>query len=249
MPAKLQPDLKNLRTMQEVWSTLDEEYGQMMENVSGLVRRLLAYKPSKEAKTDTTKFFELWRLWNEVSADLRELGKLGVLNHEPTIAAIGNMLPSHSAKDRYIELRLRRLEQDCDELKIMSEFMQAERKRQKARERMGTTEEPATKQEPGQQSRCNNCGKSGHTAAACRGAKQASKSHGTQRQDGKLSNSQPIKPSCPACNLQHTVTITAGDGTKTEFYGSRLNQCPTFKNLSIQDKTTVVENAKACLDG
>ena len=25
VPAKLQPDLKNLRTMQEVWSTLDEE--------------------------------------------------------------------------------------------------------------------------------------------------------------------------------------------------------------------------------
>ena len=112
---------------------------------------------------------------------------------------------------------------------------------------MHTTEEPATKQEPGQQSRCNNCGKSGHTAAVCRGAKRASKSHGTQRQDGKLSTSQPTKPSCPACNLQHTVTITASDGTKTEFYGSRLNQCSTFKNLRIQDKTTVVENAKACV--
>ena len=81
MPAKLQPDLENLQTMQEVWSTLDEEFGQMMENVSGQVLRLLAFQYSKEAKGETSKFMELWRLWNEVCADLRELGKLGVLNH------------------------------------------------------------------------------------------------------------------------------------------------------------------------
>ena len=50
VPAKLQPHLKNLRTMQEVWSTLDEEFGQMLDNVSGLIRRLLAFKYSKEAR-------------------------------------------------------------------------------------------------------------------------------------------------------------------------------------------------------
>ena len=117
----------------------------MLDNVSGLVHRLLAFKYSKETKGETSRFMELWCLWNEVCADLRELGKLGVLNHKPTIAADGNMLPSHSAKDRYIVLRLCRLEQDYDELEIMQEFMQIERKRQKAKERMGTTEESTTK--------------------------------------------------------------------------------------------------------
>ena len=104
VPAKIQPDLKNLRMMQDVWATLDEEFGQMMENVSGLVRRLLAFKYPKEAKGETSKFLELWQMWNEVCADLRELGKIGVLNHEPTIAAVWNMLPSYSYKDRYIKL-------------------------------------------------------------------------------------------------------------------------------------------------
>ena len=134
---------------------------------------------------------ELWRLWNEVCADLRELGKLSVLNHEPTIAAVGNMLPSYSAMDRYIELRLRRLEQDYDGLEIMTEFIQAERKRQKAKERMGTTEESAANQEPGQQSQCTNCCKTGHKAAVCRSVKRqrANKIHGTQRKDGKQSHS------------------------------------------------------------
>ena len=36
-PPKIQPNLKNLKTMDEVWEALDEEFGQMMENVSSLV--------------------------------------------------------------------------------------------------------------------------------------------------------------------------------------------------------------------
>ena len=66
VPAKLQPDLKNLRTMNKVWATLDKEFGQLMDNVSGLVRRLMAFKYSKEAKDETNKFMELSRLSNEV---------------------------------------------------------------------------------------------------------------------------------------------------------------------------------------
>ena len=38
MPSKLLPDLKNLRSMDEVWSVLDEEFGQILDNVSSLVR-------------------------------------------------------------------------------------------------------------------------------------------------------------------------------------------------------------------
>ena len=49
VPPKIQPDLKNLRPMHEVWATLDEEFGQMMENVSGLVCQLLAFStPGKQ---------------------------------------------------------------------------------------------------------------------------------------------------------------------------------------------------------
>ena len=62
VPPKIQPDLKNLRTMHEFWATLDEEFGQMMENVSGLVRGLLAFKHSMEARRESSKFMELWRM-------------------------------------------------------------------------------------------------------------------------------------------------------------------------------------------
>ena len=51
-----------------------------------------------------------------------------------------------------------------------------------------------------------------------------------------------MKIPCPACNLQHMV-----QGRNEQYYGSRLSVCPTFKNLSLQDKTRVVEKAKACV--
>ena len=94
VPSKLQPDLKNLRSMNEVWAVLDEEYGQVLDNVSSLVRRLLAFKLSKDAKTESLKFMELSRLWKEICADLRELDKLEALNHEPTISAVGGCFPA-----------------------------------------------------------------------------------------------------------------------------------------------------------
>ena len=94
MPSKLQPELKNLRSMDEVWAVLEEEFGQVLDNVSGLVRRLRAFKVSKEAKTESLKFMELSRLWNEICAYLCELDKLEALNHEPTIAAVGGCSPA-----------------------------------------------------------------------------------------------------------------------------------------------------------
>ena len=79
---------------------LDEEFGQVLDNVSGLVKHLLSIKVSKEARTEALKFMELNCLWNEVCADLQELNKLKALNHEPTIAAVGGMLSSQASKNR-----------------------------------------------------------------------------------------------------------------------------------------------------
>ena len=85
-----------------------------------MVRRLLAFKVSKEAKTKADKFMELSRIWNEICADLEELGKLEALNHEPTISAVGGMLPSHASKNRYILLCLKMLAEGHNELQIFS---------------------------------------------------------------------------------------------------------------------------------
>ena len=75
MPPKIQPDLKNLRTMDEVWAALDEEFGQIMENVSSLVRGLVAFKNSNKASNEFSRFMELCRQWSEVYTDLHKLRK------------------------------------------------------------------------------------------------------------------------------------------------------------------------------
>ena len=128
------------------------------------------------------------------------------------------MLPSYSSKDRYIELCLRRLEQGEDELQIMTEFMQAEKKRQKAKERMGTSDDSST------------CSR-----------QNPNKSHGTYQQPASSTPTQPGIP-CPTCNLHHTHISPKGE----TMYRTRLSSCNVFRNLSIQDKTTVVEQQNIC---
>lgn len=49
------------------------------------------------------------------------------------------MLPSSASKDHYIKLRLKRVGQGDNKLRVMSELIGVERKRQKAKERMANT--------------------------------------------------------------------------------------------------------------
>lgn len=44
IPVKIQPDIKNLMTMAEVWKALDKEFRQIMKSVSSLVKDLVALK-------------------------------------------------------------------------------------------------------------------------------------------------------------------------------------------------------------
>ena len=152
------------------------------------------------------------------------------------------MLPSLASKNRYIVLCLQMLCEGYDELQIMSDFMRGSCRRLYI-ERMHKPEENDSKKETGQQSQCAKCGKTGHRTVDCWRAKKPTKSHGTKQSAVKQSggsNSQQAKP-CPACNLQHRVK-----GQYNNFYSSRLYLCPTFQNLSIQDKTKVVKDAKVC---
>ena len=49
----------------------------------------------EEANYEEAKFAELYRSWSKVYADLVEVDKMSVLNHEPTLAKFAKRLPSH----------------------------------------------------------------------------------------------------------------------------------------------------------
>ena len=97
-PKEIQPDIKNLKLMSEVWKVLHEEYGQVMELTSERIEILTGFQFSKEAKTEDTKFAKLYRIWSQVLADLTEVGKVSALDHEPTLAKFARRLPSHASR-------------------------------------------------------------------------------------------------------------------------------------------------------
>ena len=137
-PTEVEADLKNLKAMKDVWDFLDRKYGRTMELASELISGLQNFKPSNKAKSESACFAELDREWTKVYSDLQEVGKLEVLNHEPTLRGFAQKLPSAEAKKAYIALRIKMM-QECEdatpptvlsELEVVEKFMKAERRRQ-----------------------------------------------------------------------------------------------------------------------
>jgi hypothetical protein len=145
--------------MEEVWVFLDQEYGQKMEVTSEIVESLCTFTFSAAAKTDGMKFTELFCRWQQVVEDLREIGKLKVLDHEPTLAKVGQKFPSTATRLNYAKLRMELLKQDRTELEIMSQFMLEERELYKAMDRL---EDQRSSVDRGNKQSCFNCNKPGH---------------------------------------------------------------------------------------
>ena len=131
-PKAVQPDIKNLKTLTAVWDLIGQEYGQLLELTKELVESLVEFQYSKEGKTEDAKFAELWRFWTTVHADIVEVERESVLNHEPTLARFAQRLPSHESRAKYVEQRLKGLGDGKTELEVMNAFLNQERKRQKA---------------------------------------------------------------------------------------------------------------------
>ena len=159
VPRTVEPDLKNLKSMQEVWAFLDQEYGQIMEVTSEMVDSLAAFTFSAAAKTDGMKFVELFRKWQ----DLRDIGELNVLNHAPMLAKVGQRFPSTATRQNYVKLRRELLKQKKTELEIMIQFMLEEWELYKEMDRL-----EVPKSLMGGSSRtCYRCNKSGHMQRFC----------------------------------------------------------------------------------
>ena len=89
IPAEMEPNIKNLHTIAEVWIVLNKEYGFSEELVNKSVGSLTNFSFTAGAKTIRDKFRELYLQYKQVKNDLVE-----VLNHEPTIWSVIKKLPS-----------------------------------------------------------------------------------------------------------------------------------------------------------
>ena len=245
LPGYVVPDIKNMRMMVEVWEFLDAEFGQVMEITSELIDSLTQFQFSREAKTESQRFTELHRKWQEVYSDLTEIDKVKVLDHEPTLAKIGQKLPSNTSRGEYVKFRLNGKRNGKSELDIMTQFMSSERERQKAWERLET---PAARTEPSDESRskCFNCGNKGHRAVQCPTKKSDTRSGSggmpTPKSGKSHANLKTAPKPCPACKEQHTFTNAQGE----VLYRTRLSSCLNFTNMSPADRANLLQGVNGC---
>ena len=136
MPKDIQPDIKNLKTMEEVWNVLTQEYGRPRELVTDCINGLTNFQFS--AKTEGEKFVELFRKWTEVIADLEEIGKVEALNHESIIESVVKKFPGSDCKSRYAKFMMSSDNQDKSDLQVLKEFMLDERSSEEFNKDLGS---------------------------------------------------------------------------------------------------------------
>ena len=298
LPGEVEPDIKNLTTMKEVWGILDARYGKAMELTQELISGLQCFRFSKQAVNNSAKFLELYREFVKVYNDLQQIDSLSVLDHDPTLCTLAKQLPSDDSKMRYAQLRILRLAENdrareaaaasgnapvgvVSNLDIINEFMRKEREIQVCYEQLLSKSDNKAKPEDRiadrggkRELRCSKCDKPGHREKDCRegarlGANSCYKCNTSDHKaddcddeeewdgnieeewDGRSSsrgyashaNIKEKPKDCPACKGQHT--FTGNDGQPR--YKCRLAACDTFKQMSVNERASLMERINGCV--
>ena len=226
VPKDIQPDIKNLKTMEEVWQVLAHEYGRPRELVTECIRGLTNFKFT--AKTECEKFVELFRKWTEVIADLEEIGEGDALNHASIVESVVMKFPSSDCRSRYAKFIISPACKDKSNLQLLKEFMLEERGLQ--RELMKFVE--AEKGISGV--KCYGCQESGHMSKDC--PKNKSK---TSRSVNACVKVAPTP--CPACDGQHSFQSNG-----ETLYKTYLSACEVFRSMIVAERARIVERARCC---
>ncbi|WP_416879624.1 hypothetical protein, partial [Litorimonas sp.] len=252
LPSILEPDVKNMKTLAEVWAFLDEEYGKPMEAVAEIISELELHKPSKNAHTEPDIFLEFHRAWRKAENDLIELGKLNVLDHEPTISKMVKKLPSRDSRKRYVQSSGAAGNAIHGAYRNFVTFMDEERTMQRrisriegdtlAEDLIDSKKSEGNKSDSGsRKSACYNCGDRSHRFADCPKPKKP------ERKTHHTSSGQPGKSACPICKEEHTFWTKTGPKPAT-----RLQRCPSFQRMTPTERAVALEKLQGCamcLDG
>ena len=272
VPKEVEPDVKNLHTMVEIWKVLDDKYGNAMDLsrvlISGLWNLTL---PASES--EPSRFKILHREWLKVFNDLKQIGQLSALDHDPTLCQVAAKLPSEEAKKNYSRLRVKMRAANekersqpgsevgkISELAIMSVFMEEERQLQDQYGQLCSPSGNAASRSShsnvrgGDQSWAEaSGGEEEDICPICRGAHNAYDcefsegmtlgDYSSTRSKGSANANMHLKPrACPACQEQHT--IKGRDGKI--LYKNRLSVCEVFQELSVEERAELVEKVGVC---
>ena len=233
VPKTVEPRLKNCQSMAQVWRVLDEEYNQPLDLVNEVIRDLVDFKFSKTSTSDAQQFMELFDKYEQAKNDLEEAKAEEELNSLSLITKIVNKFPK-AIYNEYGRYRVSvKASRDRESVKFDA-FMNLERANQKELLRFDT---PAPTKPQTEDKKCSFCHKKGHKREDCWQLKG--------KESGKKVNhagiTKPQSKPCPVCSQQHTFNARG----KT-LYKSRLSACDAFRNKSVEERATVVENCGGC---
>ena len=240
VPKLIEPDLKNLDTMEKIWDVLNKEYGDTSYNTSLIVEELISI--TVEGKTDLERFTCIQRAWNKAISDLDELGKKSVLDNEVILNKIATKFNTALTKQMYSMKKLSPEMKDKSQLEVMEAFMSEHRDFQKTNSRLDGA--PSNKKQEENRS-CNLCSQVGHIAKNCK--KNIKRNNGTKPTSPKdTSHSTQVssgeKP-CPACKETHMFSPTRGADKRP---GCRFSQCDVFKNMSLTERGRILQSNNGC---
>ena len=228
VPKDIQPDIKNLKTMEEVWDVLSKEYGRPDELVTECISSLTNFQFS--SKTEGERFVELFRKWSEVFSDLEEVGEVETLNNVSILESVVKKFPGSACKSRYANFRMSPLNNDKSKLQLLKEFMSAERGLQ--REIMKISEPEKGKIGV----KCYNCGEGGHLSKDC------PKNKAKDKVSKAVNACVKVAPtSCPVCDGQHSFQSNG-----ETLYKTYLSACEVFRSMCVAERARIVERARCC---
>ena len=147
VPVKDKIHVEKFSKIAEFWKFMDVKYG----NKDKLVRDHLAYlrdykyKHPKDCRSDAEKFHAMHTRFHEVCSDMEKVDSLHMLEHPAYIQEFMKLLPTEPII-KYVDHRLAK-EEGNSELEMVKTFMEAERRRQKAKQQV-TGEKIGTQQGP-----------------------------------------------------------------------------------------------------
>ena len=240
VPKAAQRELERLKTLDQVWEFLDEEYGNKRKLAAQRVADLNQFRFPAHVKTETAKALELYEIWRDVYTDLENVDREGALDGDSVVTGFITKFPD-KMQDDWIKFEALPENSADPPGKVLNAFLTETRKHAQKRSIYAEVE-PGTSSSTGTTAKyCNWCGGT-HDGipGRCTNPKKGSNAAaaGTSFGIGAGVNN------CPICGQPHTRFQRMGT---VEVFADRFTSCPVWRSMAVDDRVQWLQNTNGCV--
>ena len=241
VPKKDKMEVSGLKTMVEVWEYMDKEYGHHGDIITRRVLDLHNFQVSKNARTASAQFHELYAVWRKVFM---------------------TKFPMQSKRE-YITLAASKEMKGKELQEIMNTFMKEERERQRELEKYDALAISSKqlsllgKQDPKDdkpivptgEKTCHICNKPGHFKKDCPQKKPGGGGGKPRPNQGKPNPPKKVNAAAGGgtCRVCNAMTHVWTNQKKETGPSTRLSYCPDFRALSAVDRCARIKDVQGCV--